>query len=57
MRQSYSNNNKQEKSVARNKYAERQIEKWIKWSIANRGYIKYKQIVELHERFNIKCYG
>mgnify|MGYP003624485723 FL=1 len=57
MRQSYSNNNKQEKSVARNKYAERQIEKWIKWSITNRGYIKYKEIVALHDKFNIKCYG
>tara|TARA_B100000035_G_C21012006_1_gene560072 strand:+ start:1089 stop:1262 length:174 start_codon:yes stop_codon:yes gene_type:complete len=57
MRQSNSNNIRKEKVIARKKYAERQIEKWIKWSINNRGYIKYKEIVEIHEKHNIKCYG
>ena len=47
----------QAKKIARLKYAERQIEKWIKWSINNRGYIKYKEVVEIHEQYNIKCYG
>ena len=47
----------QAKKIARLKYAERQIEKWIKWSINNRGYIKYKELVEIHEQYNIKCYG
>ena len=57
MRQSNSNNIRKEKVIARKKYAERQIEKWIKWSINNRGYIRYKEIVEIHEKHNIKCYG
>jgi hypothetical protein len=46
-----------EKKVARLKYAERQIEKWIKWSIENRGLLKYKELVEIHDKYNIKCYG
>jgi hypothetical protein len=57
MRQGNRINPQQAKKIARIKYAERQIEKWIKWSINNRGYIKYKELVEIHEQYNIKCYG
>ena len=57
MRQSDRNNHEQEKVIARKRYAERQIEKWIKWSINTRGYVKYKEIVEIHDKYNIKCYG
>lgn len=57
MRQGYSNNITKEKDIARKRYAERQIEKWIKWSINGRGYVKYKDIVEIHDKYNIKCYG
>ena len=45
------------KTLARKHYADRQIEKWIKWSIANRGYVKYKEVVEIHDKYGIKCYG
>ena len=57
MRQNNRNNPEQAKKIARIRYAERQIEKWIKWSIQNRGYIKYKELVEIHNKYNIKCYG
>jgi len=57
MRQSSRVNPEQAKKIARIKYAERQIEKWIKWSITNRGFVKYKELVEIHEQYNIKCYG
>ena len=57
MRPSDRINKEQEKNIARIKYAQRQIEKWIKWSIENRGYIKYKEIVEIHGKYDIKCYG
>lgn len=57
MRQSDRNNPEQEKVIARKRYAERQIEKWIKWSINTMGYVKYKEIVEIHDKYNIKCYG
>ena len=57
MRQSNRINPEQAKKIARVKYAERQIEKWIKWSITNRGFIKYKELVEIHDKYNIKGYG
>lgn len=57
MRQNNRNNPEQAKKIARVRYAERQVEKWIKWSIQNRGYIKYKELVEVHDKYNIKCYG
>jgi len=50
-------NQEQQKQIARRHYAYRQIEKWIKWYIKNRGYIKYKEVVEIHDKYNIKCYG
>ena len=33
------------KQVARRKYAERQIDKWVKWSWRQRGKIKYKELL------------
>ena len=56
MRQGNRINKEQAKKIARIKYAERQIQKWIKWSIKNRGYIKYKEVIEIHDKYNIKCY-
>tara|TARA_R110002167_G_C12533055_1_gene639301 strand:+ start:242 stop:367 length:126 start_codon:yes stop_codon:yes gene_type:complete len=35
------------------RYAERQIEKWVKWSWEQRGRVKYKELVELQERYGI----
>jgi hypothetical protein len=40
------------KRIARQKYAERQIDKWVKWS----GKIKYKELIEIQDRYGIKCY-
>lgn len=51
------NNITKEKKIARLKYAERQIEKWIKWTVTNRGVLKYKELVEIHDKYNIKCHG
>jgi hypothetical protein len=45
------------KELARKKYAERQIDKWIKWSWENRGKIKYKELIEMQNQYGIKCYG
>ena len=57
MRQSDRNNQEQSKKIARLKYSERQIEKWIKWSISNRGYVKYNELVEIQKKYNVICYG
>jgi hypothetical protein len=42
------------KKVARQKYAQRQIDKWIKWSWEIRGKIKYRELVEIQDKYNIK---
>ena len=57
MRQNSTVNTPQAKDVARRKYAERQIDKFIKWSVNQRGFLKYKDIVEQHDKYNIKVYG
>ena len=57
MRQNNPVNTRQAKDVARRKYAERQIDKFIKWSVNQRGFLKYKDIVEQHNKYNIKVYG
>jgi len=56
MRQSNSANPSQAKAIARARYASRQIDKFIKWSISQRGYVKYSDIVELHKKYNINVY-
>ena len=45
------------KIIARKKYAERQIDKWVKWSWQQRGKIKYKELVSYQDQYNIKVYG
>ena len=57
MRQSKRDNPQLAKKVARQKYKERQIDKFVKWAAEQKGYIKYKEIVQLHEQYNIKVYG
>jgi len=57
MRQNSRHDPAKAKQVARQKYVERQIDKWIKWSINNRGRLKFKELVEIHDKYNIKCYG
>jgi hypothetical protein len=47
----------QAKRIARQKYAERQIDKFVKWSWEIRGKVKYKELVELQDQYEIKCYG
>ena len=42
---------------ARKKYAERQIDKWVKWSWEKRGKVKYKELVRYQNEYNIKVYG
>lgn len=57
MRQSNRVNTEQAKNIARIKYANRQIDKFIKWSISQRGCLKYKELVEIQNQYNVKVYG
>jgi hypothetical protein len=50
-------NTRKTKEIARRKYAERQIDKWLKWSFVNRGKILYKDLVLIQNQYNIKCNG
>ena len=57
MRRNNTPNSKLAKQVARQKYAERQIDKFVKWSWDQIGYVKYKDIINEHNKYNIKVYG
>jgi hypothetical protein len=47
MQQDDRNNSKQAKIIAKKKYAERQIDKFVKWSWEKRGKVKYKELMEV----------
>jgi len=57
MRRDSKVNPQQAKILARQKYIERQIDKFVKWSWNIRGKVKYKELVELMDKHNIKVYG
>jgi plasmid rolling circle replication initiator protein Rep len=41
------------KRIARQKYAERQIDKFVKWSWDVKGKVRYKDIVKLQKKHGI----
>jgi plasmid rolling circle replication initiator protein Rep len=45
------------KKLARQKYAERQIDKFVKWSWEIKGKVRYKEIVKLQDKYDMKFYG
>jgi hypothetical protein len=45
------------KKVARARYDERQVDKFIKWSLETRGKLLYKELVEKQNENNMKYYG
>ncbi len=47
---------RQKKELARQKYAERQIDKFVKWSWRMRNRVRSRDIKELQDEYNIKCY-
>mgnify|MGYP000669100431 FL=1 len=57
MRRDNKHNPFEAKRIAKQKYAERQIDKFVKWSWEVRGKIIYKELVEIMNKYNIKVYG
>jgi len=57
MSQSNRANPQREKEVAKLRYIGRQIDKFIKSSIDQKGYLKFKELVEVQNYYNIKVYG
>jgi len=51
MRRNRELNTWEKKDLARKKYAERQLEKFIKWSIEKKGYLKYKELIEYERKY------
>jgi len=56
MRRDSKNNTFEAKRIARQKYAERPIYKCWQWSWEARGKVKYKELIEIQDRYGIKCY-
>lgn len=57
MRQNNRDTTRGNKELARRKYKERQINKYIQWATESRGYLRWVELVELHNKYNIKVYG
>ena len=57
MRRNSKANPFQAKKVARQKYKERKIDTFIKWSIKSRGGLRWKDLMFIHNKYSIKCYG
>ncbi len=56
MRYNSTANPRKAKNVARQMYAQRQVDRWIKWTIDTRGFMFYKDLVNKQKEFNIICY-
>tara|TARA_R110000822_G_scaffold29583_4_gene86783 strand:- start:290 stop:463 length:174 start_codon:yes stop_codon:yes gene_type:complete len=42
-----------EKQLARRKYAERKIDRWVKWTWEQRGMVLYKELMKIREQYKI----
>ncbi len=51
MRRSNSADTGKAKAIARQKYAERQIKKWVDWSWNMRGKVLYKELIQQIEKY------
>ena len=47
------NKTKEEKQLARRKYAERQVDKWVKWSWDMRGKVLWRELVQKLKQYNL----
>lgn len=51
MRRNRQLNTWEQKDLARRKYAERQLEKFIKWSVESKGYLKLNELLEYERKY------
>jgi len=57
MRRDRELNSWEEKQLARRKYAERKIDRWVKWSFEQRGMVLYKDLIKIRKQYKIENYG
>ena len=53
MRRNREPNSFEQKDLARRKYAERQLQKYIDWSVESKGYIKYKDLMKYSDEYGV----
>jgi len=53
MRRNRKLNNEEAKQLARRKYAERQIDKWVKWTWTIRGKVLYKELMTKIKQYKL----
>ena len=51
MRRNRKLNTWEQKDLARRKYAERKLQKFIDWSIEQKGYLRYKELIEYERKY------
>ena len=51
MRRDRKLNSWEQKDLARRKYAERKLQKFINWSIEQKGFLKYKELIEYERKY------
>ncbi len=51
MRRNRELNTWEKKDLARRKYAERKLEKFIKWSIESKGYLKLNELLDYERKY------
>ena len=54
MRRNRELNSWEKKDLARRKYAERQLQKFIEWSVKTKGYLKYKELIEYERKYSAR---
>ena len=47
---------KNNKLMSVSQYKNRKIDKFIKWSLAKKGCLKYKDLLSLYDEYDIKVY-
>jgi hypothetical protein len=57
MRQNSEANIRVSKAIARQKYKERQIDKYTNWAMESRGYLKWHELVAIQDKHEVKIYG
>ena len=54
MRRNREPNSWEKKDIARRKYAERQLQKFIDWSVDKKGYLKYKELIKYERKYSVR---
>ncbi len=52
MRRNREPNTWEKKDLARRKYAERKLQKFIDWSVETKGFLKYKELIEYERKYS-----